>query len=215
MPVDLNDLRNAARGATPASQAPEAARSPRQRSRPRAVSTPAPVARPQGGFRFRWWHWVLLAVAVRWAYDTFIADPKRDAATEAAAEAPVDAAPAETAPRRPVRAQSPGARQPAAVAARMRSQLQTEVRAAIADSDFKAARELLATYRSRYPQDPETPVLEARLDALRAQLAARAVAEAPPAPAPVVSPTTRGTKAQMDSQTINPMLLEVEGAREP
>jgi hypothetical protein len=41
------------------------------------------------------------------------------------------------------------------------------------------------------------------------------IAEHPPAPAPVVSPTTRGTKAQMDSQTINPMLLEVEGAREP
>ena len=218
MPVDLNDLRNAARGATPASQAPEAARSPQRRARPRAVPTPVPAAPQEEGFRFRWWHWVLLALFARWAYNNFIADPEPDMAPDAAMEAPpADAEATEPAPRRPARAQAPAAREPAAVAARVRNQLQTEIRAAIADADLEAARDMLADYRSRYPRDPETPVLEARLEALRAQIAARAIAEAPPPPPPAAAPATapQGRKAQAEAQPINSLLLEVEGAREP
>jgi hypothetical protein len=219
MPVDLNDLRNAARGAPPASQAPEAARSPRERSRPRAVPSPAPVVPPEEGYRFRWWHLLLLLLVARGIYVNFIADPKPDASTEATADATDEAASALPADRPSrSRAQSAAPREPAAVTARVRNQWQTEIRAAIADSDFKTARDLLAEYRTRYPQDPETPVLEARLNALRAEIAARAVSEAPMpvAPAAVPSPTpAASSKAQMESQSLNPLLLEVEGAREP
>jgi hypothetical protein len=216
MPVDLNDLRNAARGATPASQAPEAARSPPRRARPRAVPTPVPVAPREEGFRFRWWHWLLLALFARWAFNNFIAEPQPDTAPDAAMEAPpADAVANGSPPRRPARARTTEAREPAAVTARVRNQLQTEIRAAIADSDADAARALLAEYRSRYPQDPETPVLEARLEALRAQIAARAVSEVPPPPVPAPAATPQGPRARMESQTINPLLLEVEGAREP
>lgn len=218
MPVDLNDLRNAARGATPASQAPEAARSPRRRSRPRAVPSPAPMAPAEEGYRFRWWHLLVLAFVARGIYVNFIADPKPAADTEAAAESTGGTsaqAPTQPAPR--ARTQSATPREPAAVTARVRNQLQTEIRAAIADADFKAARDLLGDYRARYPQDPETPVLEARLDALRAQLAARAVSEAPmpAAPAAAPSPAASSPKTQMEAQRLNPLLLEVEGAREP
>ena len=64
-----------------------------------------------------------------------------------------------------------------AALARERNQLQNEIRAAIADlefkaslgllaeSDFKVARDSLTEYRSRFPQDPETSVLQARLEA--------------------------------------------------